>query len=143
MYASRHLRLRPRALGEKLVLIGAEPARPTALALFAQEDDRWILGLAGYAGHHPPADPDGFLAAARGIAPPHVSAAIADADPPDDIRAHRFPANTRRRYERLRVLAGNLRRPAPPAEAVTLVRPPITEATRWTSYRYAQHHRDP
>ena len=53
MYASRHLRLRPGTLGEKLILIGAEPARPTALALFAQEDDRWILGLAGYAGHHP------------------------------------------------------------------------------------------
>jgi 2-polyprenyl-6-methoxyphenol hydroxylase-like FAD-dependent oxidoreductase len=66
------------------------------------EDDRWILGLAGYAGHHPPADPDGFLAAARSIAPPHVYAAIAAADPLDDIRTHRFPANTRRRYERLR-----------------------------------------
>jgi hypothetical protein len=66
------------------------------------EDDRWILGLAGYAGHHPPADPEGFLAVARSIAPPHVSAAIADADPLDDIRAHRFPAKLRRRYERLR-----------------------------------------
>jgi hypothetical protein len=102
MYASRHLRLRPGALGEKLILIGAEPARPTALALFAQEDDRWILGLAGYAGHHPPADPDGFLAVVRSIAPPHIYAAIADADPLDDIRAHWFPANIRRRYERLR-----------------------------------------
>jgi len=102
MYASRHLRLRPGALGEKLVLIGAEPARPAGLALFAQEDDRWILSLAGYAGQHPPADPDGFLAAARGIAPPHVYAAIAAADPLDDIRTHRFPSNTRRRYERLR-----------------------------------------
>jgi hypothetical protein len=57
-YASRHLRLRPGALGEqKLVLIGTEPARPTALALFAQEHDRWILTLAGYAGHHPPDGP--------------------------------------------------------------------------------------
>jgi hypothetical protein len=28
------------------------------------------------------------------------------------------------------VLAGNLRRPVPPAEAVIPVRPPITEATR-------------
>ena len=102
MYASRHLRLRPGTLGEKLILIGAEPARPTALALFAQEHDRWILGLAGYAGHHPPTDPDRFLAATRSIAPPHVYAAIADADPLDDIRTHRFPANTRRRYERLR-----------------------------------------
>jgi 2-polyprenyl-6-methoxyphenol hydroxylase-like FAD-dependent oxidoreductase len=102
MYASRHLRLRPGALEQKLILIGAEPARPAGLALFAQEDDRWTLSLAGYAGHHPPADPDGFLAAARSIAPPHVYAAIAAADPLDDIRTHRFPANTRRRYERLR-----------------------------------------
>jgi hypothetical protein len=102
-YASRHLRLRPGALGaQKLVLIGTEPARPTALALFAQEHDRWILTLAGYAGHHPPTDPDGFLAFARSLAPPHVYAAIAAASPLDDIRAHRFPANLRRRYERLR-----------------------------------------
>ncbi len=102
-YASRHLRLHPGALGQaKLVLIGSTPARPAALALFAQEDGRWIVTVAGYAGHHPPADPDGFLAFARRIAPPHVSAAITDADPLDDIRAHRFPANQRRRYERLR-----------------------------------------
>jgi 2-polyprenyl-6-methoxyphenol hydroxylase-like FAD-dependent oxidoreductase len=102
-YASRHLRLRPAALGEqKLILIGTEPVRPTALALFAQEHDRWILTLAGYAGHHPPTDPDGFLAFARSVAPPHVFAAIAAASPLDDIRAHRFPANLRRRYDSLR-----------------------------------------
>jgi 2-polyprenyl-6-methoxyphenol hydroxylase-like FAD-dependent oxidoreductase len=102
-YASRHLRLRPGALGEqKLVLVGTEPSRPTALALFAQEHDLWILTLAGYAGHHPPTDPDGFLAFARSVAPPHVFTAIAAASPLDDIRAHRFPANLRRRYERLR-----------------------------------------
>jgi 2-polyprenyl-6-methoxyphenol hydroxylase-like FAD-dependent oxidoreductase len=102
-YASRHLWLRPGALGEqKLILIGTEPARPTALALSAQEHDRWILTLAGYAGHHPPTDPDGFLAFARSVAPPHVFTAIAAASPLDDIRAHRFPANLRRGYERLR-----------------------------------------
>ena len=49
------------------------------MALFAQEHDRWILTLAGYAGHHPPTDPDGFLAFARSVAPPHVFAAIRDA----------------------------------------------------------------
>ena len=91
------------ALGdEKLVLIGAVPERPTALALFAQEDDRWILTLAGYAGHHPPADPDGFLAFAQHVAPADVFAAISDAEPLGPIHAHRFPANLRRRYERLR-----------------------------------------
>ena len=88
--------------GEKLILIGTEPTRPTAMALFAQEDNRWILTLAGYAGHHPPADPDGFLAFAQTLAPAHVIAAIASAQPLSKIRAHRFPANLRRRYERLR-----------------------------------------
>jgi 2-polyprenyl-6-methoxyphenol hydroxylase-like FAD-dependent oxidoreductase len=102
-YASRYLRLRAGALGdEKLVLIGARPEQPAAMALFAQEGDRWILTLAGYAGHHPPADEDGFLAFAQRLAPAHVSAAIRDAEPLGEIRAHRFPANLRRRYERLR-----------------------------------------
>jgi 2-polyprenyl-6-methoxyphenol hydroxylase-like FAD-dependent oxidoreductase len=102
-YASRYLRLPAGALGdEKLILIGTETRRPTAMALFAQEDDRWILTLAGYAGHHPPADPDGFLAFAQSLAPAHVIAAIRGAQPLSEIRAHRFPANLRRRYERLR-----------------------------------------
>jgi 2-polyprenyl-6-methoxyphenol hydroxylase-like FAD-dependent oxidoreductase len=66
------------------------------------------LTLAGYTGHHPPTDPDGFLAFGRSLAPPHVSAAIAAASPLDDIRAHRFPANQRRRYERLRAFPAGL-----------------------------------
>ena len=57
------------------------------------------LTLAGYAGHHPPTDPDAFLAFARSVAPPHVFTAIAAAGPLNDIRAHRFPANQRRRYD--------------------------------------------
>src|SRR5215468_2683048 len=102
-YASRYLRLPAGALGdEKLILIGTEANRPTAMALFAQEDDRWILTVAGYAGHHPPADPDGFLAFAQGVAPADVMAAIRSAEPLSEIRAHRFPANLRRRYERPR-----------------------------------------
>jgi len=103
-YASRYLRLPARALGdEKLVLIGTEPTRPpTGMALIVQEADRWILTLAGYAGHHPPADKDGFLAFARSLAPPDIFAAIRDAEPLTEIRTHRFPANLRRRYERLR-----------------------------------------
>ena len=100
-YASRHLRLRAGALEEKLILIGAPPEQSVGMALFAQEGDRWILTLAGYAGHHPPTDEDEFLAFARAVAPPHIFAAIRDAEPLDGIRAHRFPANLRRRYERL------------------------------------------
>ena len=72
------------------------------MSLLAQEGDRWILTLAGYAGHHPPTGEDGFLAFAQRLAPADVFAAISDAQPLGDIRAHRFPANLRRRYERLR-----------------------------------------
>jgi 2-polyprenyl-6-methoxyphenol hydroxylase-like FAD-dependent oxidoreductase len=108
-YASRYLRLPAGALGEeKLVIIGTEAARPTGMALIAQEGGRWILTLAGYAGHHPPAGEDGFLAFARAVAPPHIFAAIAGAEPLSEIRAHRFPANLRRRYERLRKFPGGL-----------------------------------
>jgi hypothetical protein len=70
--------------------------------MFAQEDDRWILTAIGYDGHHPPTDPEGFLAFVEAIAPPDVFATIRDAEPLDGIVGHRFPANVRRRYDRLR-----------------------------------------
>jgi hypothetical protein len=102
-YASRHLRLRPGALGSaKVVGIGAEPARPTGFVLFAQEGDRWILTAFGYGGHHPPTDPEGFLGFVQAVAPPDLFAAIRNAEPLDDIVAYQFPVNLRRRYERLR-----------------------------------------
>jgi 2-polyprenyl-6-methoxyphenol hydroxylase-like FAD-dependent oxidoreductase len=102
-YATRHLRLRPDALpGQKMVAIGAEPDRPTGLVLFAEEGNRWILTVIGYDQHHPPTDPDTFLAFVETIAPPDVLAAIHDAEPLDEIVAYHFPANLRRRYERLR-----------------------------------------
>jgi 2-polyprenyl-6-methoxyphenol hydroxylase-like FAD-dependent oxidoreductase len=102
-YATRHLRLRQGALpGQKFVAVGAEPGRPTGLVLFAEEQDRWVLTLIGYDRHHPPTDPEGFLGFVETVAPPDVLAAIRDAEPLDDIVAYRFPANIRRRYERLR-----------------------------------------
>jgi 2-polyprenyl-6-methoxyphenol hydroxylase-like FAD-dependent oxidoreductase len=102
-YATRHLRLRPDALpGQKFVAVGAEPGRPTGFVLFAEERDRWVLTLIGYHGHHPPTDPEAFLAFVQTVTPPDVLAAIRDAEPLDDIVAHRFPVNLRRRYERLR-----------------------------------------
>ena len=102
MYASRHLRLRPGALERE-----ADPdrrrARPADRPGPVRARRRPVdPGPGRVRRPSPPTDPDGFLAAARGIAPPHVYAAIAGADPLDDIRAHRFPANLRRRYERLR-----------------------------------------
>jgi 2-polyprenyl-6-methoxyphenol hydroxylase-like FAD-dependent oxidoreductase len=101
-YVTRHLRLAPAALGRiQQVLVGAVPDRPTIMGLFAQEDDQWTLTLGGYRGHHPPTDPLGFVEFARSLVPPDIFAAIRDAEPLDELVAHRFPANLRRRYERL------------------------------------------
>jgi 2-polyprenyl-6-methoxyphenol hydroxylase-like FAD-dependent oxidoreductase len=102
VYVTRQLRLRPGALAAKVVGVGAQPDRPTGLVLFAQEDDRWILTVFGYAGHHPPRDAAGLLEAVQAIAPPDVYAAIREAEPVGDILPFRFPANVRRRYDRLR-----------------------------------------
>ena len=102
-YATRHLRLRPDALpGHKFVAVGAEPGRPTGLVLFAEEQDRWVLTLIGYDRHHPPAEPEAFLAFVEAVAQTDVLAAVRDAEPLDDVVVQRFPANLRRRYERLR-----------------------------------------
>ena len=103
-YASRHLRLPARALGDdKMVLITARPGLPRALFLFPQEEGRHILSVGGYgADHRPPSDPDEFTAFAATVAPPDVLAAIQAAEPLDGVATHGFPASVRRRYERLR-----------------------------------------
>jgi 2-polyprenyl-6-methoxyphenol hydroxylase-like FAD-dependent oxidoreductase len=102
LYVTRRLRLRSAALSTKVVGIGAKPNRPMGFVLFAQEDHRWILTVFGYPGHHPPRDAVGLLDAVEAMAPPEVFAAIRDAEPVGDIAVYRFPANVRRRYDRLR-----------------------------------------
>ena len=109
-YATRRLRLRPGALGpDKAVIIGARRDLPRGMFLFAQEHGRWLLTLQGFKADRPPADADGFLAFAASIAPPEVMAAIRDAEMLDDeIPTHRFPADLRRRYERMSRLPAGL-----------------------------------
>jgi 2-polyprenyl-6-methoxyphenol hydroxylase-like FAD-dependent oxidoreductase len=101
-YVTRRLRLAEGVLGRtKQVVIGAVPERPTVLVLLAQENGWWMLSLSGYGSHHPPTDPAGFLDFARALAPRPVFEAIRDAEPLDQPVAYRFPANLRRRYERM------------------------------------------
>ncbi|NUP30079.1 MAG: 2Fe-2S iron-sulfur cluster binding domain-containing protein [Nocardia sp.] len=100
-YASRYLRLPAAATptDKEIVVADQDPAR--GLALFAVEDGRHILTLIGYGADHPPTDPDGFWRFASSVAPPDIRAALVDAEPLTDIATYRYPANQRRRYERL------------------------------------------
>ena len=104
LYASRHLRLRPGAFGtDKLVVNASRVGRPRGMAMVVEEGDRWNLMLYGYGvAHHPPADVAGFSAFAASVADPDVFSAIDQAKPLDAIATYAFPANLRRRYERLR-----------------------------------------
>ena len=102
-YVSRRVGLRPGALGaDKLIGVGARPGLPRGVMLIAQED-HWILTVSGYgAEHHPPTDEEGYLEFVATVAPPDVLAAIRDSEPLGDLVTHGFPANQRRRYERLK-----------------------------------------
>jgi 2-polyprenyl-6-methoxyphenol hydroxylase-like FAD-dependent oxidoreductase len=102
-YVSQRLRLARGALpGQKLFIVGAERGRPTSLALLEYENDEWLWTVAGYRGHHPPADLEGRLKFAGPMVPEPVIAAIRDAELLSEVNTHRFPAGLRRRYELLR-----------------------------------------
>jgi 2-polyprenyl-6-methoxyphenol hydroxylase-like FAD-dependent oxidoreductase len=102
VYVTQHLRLAAGALRpRRVVIVGAQPGRPTGVNFLEQEGDRWVLTMIGYGGHHPPTERGAFLEFAESVVPPDVFAAIQEAEPLDDLVAHRFPASVRRRYERL------------------------------------------
>jgi 2-polyprenyl-6-methoxyphenol hydroxylase-like FAD-dependent oxidoreductase len=108
-YVSQRLRLAPGALGgQKIVLVGPIPGRPTNLFLFAYENGEWIWTVAGYRGHHPPVDLEGRLEFARPMVAAQVHTAIRDAERLSEVSTHRFPASLRRRYERLDRFPGGL-----------------------------------
>jgi 2-polyprenyl-6-methoxyphenol hydroxylase-like FAD-dependent oxidoreductase len=102
-YATQTLRLPSGGLGpEHQVIVGARPGWPTGLAVMRCEEDRWMCTAFGYGGHHPPTDRERLLEFLRPIVPARMHAALRDAEPLDEVRTYRFPANFRRRYDRLR-----------------------------------------
>ncbi|XVV00997.1 FAD-dependent oxidoreductase [Actinosynnema sp. CA-248983] len=64
-------------------------------------EDKWALSLTGIFGDHAPTDPEGFLDFAKSLPVPEVYEAVRDAEPLDDPVSFQFPANIRKRYERL------------------------------------------
>jgi 2-polyprenyl-6-methoxyphenol hydroxylase-like FAD-dependent oxidoreductase len=101
-YASRLIRLESGPMPERLVLIGPTPQRPRGMGLFAGENDTWLFTVFGYAGHHPAADYGSMVDFAAQFTPPHMVAALRNAEPLTDVSTFRFRANLRRRYDRMR-----------------------------------------
>lgn len=104
-YATRRYRLAPDALGGDVACVhGPSPDGLRGGALARLEGGVWMLTLFGFLGDHPPADPVAFDAFARSLRFADLHEAVRAADPIDDPVVSRFPADVRRRYERVRNL---------------------------------------
>ena len=105
-YTTRVYRSRPGDLsGVKFVIIESTPGRERSIgAMFRMEDERWIVTLGGWLGERAPADEAGFVEFARNLPAPDIHEVIKDAEPLGEAVKYNFPANLRRRYERLRRL---------------------------------------
>jgi 2-polyprenyl-6-methoxyphenol hydroxylase-like FAD-dependent oxidoreductase len=101
-YVSQLLRILPGTLKEMLVLISAEPGRPTGMFLVKNEDDTWIFTVFGMVGHEPPRDLAGMLSFAQEYAPAHLLAAVRAGEPLAPVVQHRLPSSQWRRYDKMR-----------------------------------------
>jgi len=67
----------------------------------AQEDQRWIVTVAGWGGDHAPRDEAGLLEFVRSLPAPDIYEMIGRNEPLSDIIVHEVPTNLRRHYERM------------------------------------------
>jgi 2-polyprenyl-6-methoxyphenol hydroxylase-like FAD-dependent oxidoreductase len=81
---------------------GAYPGLNRAGGVFSQEDDRFAVSLTGMCGEEPPMDDEGMAAYADALPAPQVAEILRTATPLGAPAKMRYPASTRRRYERLR-----------------------------------------
>ncbi len=102
-YASRAYAIPPGFAADwrGVYLQAKPPATARAGVLLPVEGGRWLVGLVGAGGDHPPTDEDGFLAFARSLRSPVLFEAIRGAEPLSAVHGNRQTANRRRRYERL------------------------------------------
>jgi len=102
-YATRIYRRKPGDVsGAKLLLVYPTPPREKRMGvLFPIEGDRWTMTLAGWLGDHAPTDEQGFLEYARSLPAPDIYNVVKRAEPLTDIFIYRYPANLRRRYEKM------------------------------------------
>jgi 2-polyprenyl-6-methoxyphenol hydroxylase-like FAD-dependent oxidoreductase len=88
------------------VTVDIPPGERRGAVALAVEGDRWIVTLVGILGERPPTDLDGFVEYARTLWTRDIHALIADAEAIGEASTGAFPANVRRRYDRLRRFPG-------------------------------------
>ncbi len=102
-YTTRIYRARPDdPVPKSTIIIESTPGRGRSIgAMFAMEDERWMVTLGGFLGERAPTDEAGFIEFARNLPAPDIHNVVKEAEPLGEASVHNFPANLRRRYERL------------------------------------------
>lgn len=101
-YAGRRYRIPPDPDRDwSMMLIGQEPPhQPRSGLIYSEEDNVWMVMLAGIMGDYPPTDEDGFNAFAATI-DPDFYAALQQAEPMGGIIGYRRTENRFCHYEKL------------------------------------------
>ena len=101
-YTTRLYRRQAGELGGKVAVVvaGNDPNWRNGAILF-QSEDSWIVSIGGYFGDHAPDNAQMFAAYAGSFPTPEIRDIVARAEPLGDFVSYRYPANVRRRYERL------------------------------------------
>ena len=101
-YTTRLYRRRPTDLNGKIavVIAGSGPNWRNGVIAY-QTADRWIVSIGGYFGDHAPDDEQMFKLYAGSLPTLDIYDIVAHAEPLSDFVSYRYPANLRRRYERL------------------------------------------
>jgi 2-polyprenyl-6-methoxyphenol hydroxylase-like FAD-dependent oxidoreductase len=102
-YTTRLFGRAPETSGDwRNVAVAIPPGERRGAVALAVEGDRWIVTLIGILGERPPTDLAGFVEYARTLWTRDVHAVIAGAPAIGEASTGAFPANVRRRYDRLR-----------------------------------------
>ncbi len=101
-YTTRVYRRRPTDLGGKMAVVvaGSGPNWRNGVVLY-QTEDRWIVSIGGFFGDHAADDELLFAAFAGSLPTSDIYDIVAHAEPLSDFVSYRYPANLRRRYEKL------------------------------------------
>lgn len=102
VYTTRVYRRRPTDLNGKyaVVVAGSGPNWRNGVVLY-QTEDRWIVSIGGFFGDHAADDELLFAAYAGSLPTSEIYDIVAHAEPLSDFVSYRYPANLRRRYEKL------------------------------------------
>ncbi len=101
-YTTRIYKRQPTHLdGDVGAIIAPKPPRQMRVGfMLAMEDNRWIVTLGGWMGHHCPPDPASFLEFAESLARPDIYNVVSRAEPLTHAVTYAFPSNLRRHYEK-------------------------------------------